>query len=213
MALPPLDHQHLGRVLVEDEGAAGGDRHLVLPKRLVDLRGPRRERREQRAALEELLREREQRERRERVRPDLAVLVLVEPEGELDLEEQPLEGLVLLRRHIHHEAHRQVVDHLRFACAWWAWCERGRVSGSVRGISDAGERTARAAHLLQRGGGAVRARILRHVGGRGQCRRPAVCMQSPNFLHASPHFSCAPRGHVDAPRRETPRARRRVRSA
>ena len=45
---------------------------------------------EKRAAPKHLLREGEQVERRERVRPDLTVLVLVEPKGCLDLEEESL---------------------------------------------------------------------------------------------------------------------------
>ena len=72
----------------------------------------RREVLEHRARFEELLREREKVKCREGGRPDLLVLVLIEPEGQLHLEEHSLKRLELLGGAIDDEAHREVVEHL-----------------------------------------------------------------------------------------------------
>ena len=139
LRLPPLDAQHLGTRLVDEHRAskkmhvicrengsvtyggngssertitACGDLRAVLSEGLEDVLGLALVWLEELALPEHGLRETQQRVVREHVRPDLAVVVVVKPVGGLDLEEEALEGFLLLGGAVDDETQRQVVDHV-----------------------------------------------------------------------------------------------------
>ena len=96
----------------ERKFTACGDLRAVLSEGLEDVLGLALVWLEQLALPEHCLRETQQRVVREHVRPDLAVVVVVKPVGGLDLEEEALEGFLLLGGAVDDETQRQVVDHV-----------------------------------------------------------------------------------------------------
>ena len=109
--LPALDQHGLGHILVEHDGAADGHADLVGEELVVGLGVQlRRVGREQRAVLEDEVRELAQVHRREAGGVQRADKVFVEPLGLLDLEADALHRQQLLAGQVDDEAHAQVVE-------------------------------------------------------------------------------------------------------